>query len=71
MKQLPSGAFEARVAGMPCWCVVTDYDEETFEYALYDRKGYRANWLQDKVRPTDEDELLWAYQSLLDSKWEQ
>ena len=31
---------------------------EEIEYELYDRKGYRAEWLERKIRGTEEEENL-------------
>lgn len=65
---------EARIQGIPCIIQVTEYQEGSFsynaasdidyygciEYNICDRKGYAAAWLERKVTPKDEDNILEA-----------
>jgi hypothetical protein len=62
--------MSTRVCSIPCGVVVTNYVEadkgsfhcppspEEFEFELYDRKGYRATWLERKMTEKDEMKLL-------------
>lgn len=36
-----------------------------FEYELYDRKGYRAKWLERKVTDKDDDNIFEEYLHIL------
>lgn len=61
--------YAVKVCGIPCHALVTDYHEgwdgnywEPPEYAevefeLYDRKGYRAGWLEAKMSDDERVDL--------------
>ena len=65
--------FNSTVSGIPCIIKVTEYTnvparisglwensspaEFEFEYEVFDRKGYRALWLEEKLMPADDDRL--------------
>ena len=63
------------IAGIPCLVDVTHYqpaDSGSFfeppsgpeiEYEVYDRKGYRANWLMAKITDADDRAILDQYES--------
>lgn len=36
------------------------------DYEVYDRKGYRAKWLENKMEPVDHDELYKYLAEILD-----
>lgn len=69
----PNNLIDVKIAGIPCCIDVTRYYSERaswyhpgyteFEFQVYDRKGYRAKWLEAKVTPAIEDELLDVYLS--------
>lgn len=66
--------FDSRVCGIPCQIEVTYYVNEParlfgrpedcypaefdVEYNILDRKGYRAEWLERKVKPSDEQKII-------------
>ena len=37
-------------------CDPPEYEE--FEYEILDRRGYKASWLEKKLKPDDKDRLL-------------
>ncbi len=51
---------------VPAWkgsaytCPSSDdyYGYTEFDFELLDRKGYKANWLEKKLKPEDKDRLL-------------
>lgn len=59
--------YPVKVCGIPCYALVTDYhagwegsyweppEHSEVEFDLYDRKGYKANWLEKKM---DDDERV-------------
>ena len=59
--------YETRVCGIPCKIEVTEFSVEypsadcpgggDWAYKLYDRKGYRAKWLEAKVTDDEDDRL--------------
>lgn len=63
--EVESNCYAVKVCGIPCHALVTDYhkgldgsyweppEPAEVEFKLYDRKGYRAVWLENKM--TDED----------------
>lgn len=67
----PNSLIHVKIAGIPCCIEVTrcyteratwDFPGYTeFEFEVYDRKGYRAKWLEAKVTEGIEDDLLEAY----------
>ena len=59
--------YTVTVCGIPAQAVVTDWNEGLYggdaypvEVDLYDRKGYRAKWLESKMSstPGELDEVL-------------
>lgn len=77
--------FETRIKGIPCQVEVTNYvnrpavthlapedcypAEFEFEYNVLDRKGYPADWLQEKVDRYTEDDLIEEFQRLLSADY--
>lgn len=73
--------FQGTITGIPCQILVTSYIDEParisglwensfpaefeFEFEVYDRKGYRANWLESKLNDDIESELSEKYQEIL------
>ena len=73
--------FESSISGIPCQILVTSYIDEApiihgrwedshpgefeFEFEVYDRKGYRANWLEAKITDDIEIEL---FEEFMESK---
>ena len=54
--------FNTKVNGIPCICdMVLFHTKEDFEYILYDRKGYRAKWLDVYITYEIEQRLLKEY----------
>jgi len=65
--------FESSINGIPCQILVTSYIDEKpiinglwenshpghfeFEFEVYDRKGYRANWLEAKLTDDINDRI--------------
>lgn len=70
-RQIPD--FETKIAGIPAGILVTYFaagtnrpinsaslepnDPDEIEYKVLDRKGYPANWLEEKITPEDEDRI--------------
>lgn len=62
--------FESHISGIPCQIKVTYYtpyvpanfdfpaEGGEFEFEVYDRKGYRAVWLENKITEEDEDRIF-------------
>jgi len=69
--------FESSINGIPCQILVTSYIDEKpiirgawedshpghfeFEFEVYDRKGYRANWLEAKLNDEISEQLFEAF----------
>lgn len=60
MKEQPT--IETHIASIPCGIVVDTYYHDSddtgarwieCEWHVIDRKGYRADWLEDKLTPAD------------------
>ena len=55
---MPYPLIETRVAGIPCQIHVVSfyYDDSDFDFVweLYDRKGYRARWLEQRYMDQDD-----------------
>lgn len=43
------------------------YGGDEFDYTILDRKGYPAEWLEKKLKPTDEYRLLTEYKEYLNA----
>lgn len=69
--------MKTRIAGIPCLVDVTSYapaDPGSFfeppsgpeiEYEVYDRRGYKANWLLAKLTDDDDLAILEQYEASL------
>lgn len=78
--KISSGDFDSKIAGIPCQVLVTEcfYEApshdcpgaDTFEFELYDRKGYRAKWLEAKVTRDDCERLREEYRKYCQSLWD-
>lgn len=51
--------LETTIAGIPCTVVVHDAEPDLFGYTVYDRRGRRADWLEDKITDADEQRIYW------------
>ena len=54
--------LDARIAGIPCLIDATNIKKHTdsgieIEFEVYDRKGYKADWLSKKMTQTDVDAI--------------
>lgn len=49
----------ARIYGDPSDCYPAESDE--FEFEVYDRKGYRAKWLENKLTESDIERIAKEY----------
>lgn len=83
MKKSTVNMFKTHIAGIPCYIDVTHYDYTKgdpqgqtdleyygwtdFEFTVYDRKGYKAKWLEDKITDDDSDRIMSEYKDYLDS----
>ena len=63
--------FPSKISGIPCQVLVNTLHIEPqtfdcpgscdFDYEIYDRKGYRARWLESKVTGDDHNRLIDEY----------
>lgn len=57
-----SYGFEDEVQGIPCQIQLEFIDSDGISFTVWDRKGYRALWLErkmtDKIRTRIEDRII-------------
>jgi uncharacterized protein YutD len=49
--------IESRVAGIPCIIDVEEYEEGDWEWAVLDRRGRYAEWLERKLTSADRSRI--------------
>ena len=49
--------IEVSVSGIPCLAGVTDISSDEFSWEIFDRKGYKAEWLEKKMTDSEWDEI--------------
>lgn len=69
--------MRTRIQGIPCQVEVTHYEAYSpaswhepasggeIEFEVYDRRGYRAAWLEAKVTEADEERIYHEYRAHL------
>ena len=72
--------MKTRIAGIPCLVEVTSYipgepgsffeppSGPEIEYEVYDRRGYKANWLLAKITDADDLAILDQHEATLQSR---
>jgi len=69
--------MNTRIAGIPCKVIVTTFEPYQpggffeppgggeIEFDVYDRRGYKAAWLERKLTEDDEDRIFHEYADYL------
>lgn len=50
--------IESSISGIPCLIrIETTLPAEAWEFTIFDRKGYKANWLSNKLNSADMERI--------------